>query len=216
MIDVSALLDELKASPYEEMPICTPVSGVISFAGVREGGRVTGPAGTWQENPGTHLATVVRERNPRPITAGQKGVIVGIRRELEGRFAEAGTALLTLRHFLSREEALRIILRHALHLFHAPERAKYYFIPAVDLKVKVSGSASVTVSNGMELFIMSRMKRETSVRYTGPEGVIYAVYFKHNTNMDAGEPLIGVCPQPELGAIEKVVLRVHNEWKEQD
>jgi hypothetical protein len=68
----------------------------------------------------------------------------------------------------------------------------------------------------MELFIMSRMKRETSVRYAGPEGVIYAVYFKHNTNMDAGEPLIGVCPQPELGNIEKVVLRVHNEWKEQD
>ena len=52
--------------------------------------------------------------------------------------------------------------------------------------------------------------------YSGPEGVIYAVYFKHNTNMDAGEPLIGVCPQPELGNVEKVVLRVQNEWKEQD
>jgi acetyl/propionyl-CoA carboxylase alpha subunit len=216
MLDVSALLDELKASPYEEMSVCAPVSGVISFASVKEGDKVAGPGGAWGESPGTHLATVVRERNPRLITAGQKGMIVGIRREFEGKFVEAGTALLVLRHFLSREEALRIILRHALHLFHAPERAKYYFTPAVDLKVKVSGSTSVTVSNGMELFIMSRMKRESSVCYSGPEGVIYAVYFKHNTNMDAGEPLIGVFPQSELGNVEKVVLRVQNEWKEQD
>jgi hypothetical protein len=68
----------------------------------------------------------------------------------------------------------------------------------------------------MELLIMSRMKRETSVHYKGPEGVIYAVYFSPNENKEAGEPLIGVCPHDQLPVIEDVVVRVQTEWEEQE
>ena len=214
MLDVSRLLETIKASPYEEMVISSPHTGVVKLADIKEGDKVSGPGGAWKEKPGALLASIVRERNTRPITSAQKGVISDIRRDLENCFVEAGTPLLTLRHFLSKDEVLQIILRQALHLFLAPERAKYYFTPAVDLKVKVSGSTSVTVAEGMELFIMSRMKRETPLYYLGPEGVIYAVYLVHNQNMEAGQPLIGVCPQDRLREIEEVVLRVQTEWEE--
>lgn len=216
MLDVSTLLEQIKASPYEEMTVKAPHTGVITFSPLREGDKVHGPSGTWKEKPGTLLATLNRERNPHPITAEQKGEVRRIHSEYEGAFVEAGTPLAVIRHFLSKDEVLRILLRQALHLFTAPERAKYYFVPQVDTKVKVSGCKSVSVCEGMELFIVSRMKREMPLYYTGPEGVIYAVYFQHNQNVDAGEPLIGVCPPDQLNLIEEVVLKVQTEWQEQE
>jgi biotin carboxyl carrier protein len=216
MLDISSLLEQIKAAPYEELEISAPHSGVVSFASINSGQKVSEPSGNWKENPGTLLAVLTRERNEKPITSTQKGVISNIRLELDNNYVEAGTPLLTIRHFLSKKEVQRAILLQALHLFHAPERAKYYFTPAVDLKVKVSGSRSVNVFEGMELFIASRMKRETPLYYAGPEGVIYAVYFESNQNVDAGQPLIGVCPQEQLSEIEEVVLRVQTEWLEQE
>ena len=52
--------------------------------------------------------------------------------------------------------------------------------------------------------------------YSGPAGVIYAVYFTYNENIDAGAPLIGVCPQDQLPAIQEVIMRVQTEWTEKD
>ena len=216
MIDISAVLEEIKASPYEEMSVVAPHSGKIYFPdGLVPGSALEGPSGAWKEKPGTVLATIERERNTQPITCPERGELAELRRDLHGAFVEAGTELLRFRHFLSREEVLQIILKKALHLFPAPERAKYYFVPEADVKIKVSGPKAVTVRDGEELFIMSRMKRESPLRYTGPEGVIYAVYFSRTQNVDAGQPLIGVCPPDLVTQIEDVVLRVQTEWKEQ-
>ena len=63
---------------------------------------------------------------------------------------------------------------------------------------------------------LSRMKREMPLYYTGPDGLIYTVYFEHNENVDAGSPLIGVCPPDQLQQIEEVVLKVQTEWQEQE
>lgn len=216
MLDVTKLLEEIKASPYEEIHITAPHSGVVTFAPLKEGDRVHAPMGTWKEKPGTLLATIERERNPRAIHAPEKGEVKVVHTELEGTFVEAGTPLVSIRHFLSKEEVLRVILKRALYLFTAPERAKYYFAPDVDKKIKASGPRAVTVSEGMELFIMSRMKREMPLNYTGPSGVIYAVYFQHNDNVDAGQPLIGICPPDQLPLIEDVVVRVQTEWAERE
>ncbi len=214
MFDVTELLEEIKASPYEEIVLAAPHTGVITFGNIQEGHSVYGPSGMWKEKPGTLMASIEREHNLKPIYAHQKGQVCAIERHLEGQFVEAGTPLLTIRHFLSKDEVLKILLQKALHLFPAPERAKYYFTPQVDVKIKNSNCTSVTVTDGMELFIMSRMKRELPLYYTGPEGVIYGVYFKHNENVDAGAPLIGICPQHELATIEGVVRKVQTEWKE--
>ncbi|MDD6181562.1 MAG: biotin attachment protein [Desulfovibrionaceae bacterium] len=216
MLDVSALLEAIKASPYREIEILAPHTGRVNFAGAQEGGSVMGPHGIWKEKHGTLLATLDRERNPKPIYAPEKGELRLLHSDLEGRFVEAGTPLAVIRHFLTREEVQSAILKKTLHLFNAPERAKYYFIPEVDKKVRASGSQAVTVREGMELFIMSRMKREVPLAYAGPEGVIYAVYFKHTENLDAGQPLIGVCPPDQLSAIQEVLLRVQTEWTEQE
>lgn len=214
MIDISALLDEIKASPYRDIYVVAPHSGRVTFADLDRGASVEGPRGIWKEKPGTKLATLERERNPRDINAPEKGSISLLRKELEGRFVQAGTELAVLRHLLTRSEVERIILQKALYLFCAPERAKYYFIPEVDKKIRAAAPNTVAVREGMELFIMSRMKREAPLRYSGPDGVIYAVYFKYNENMDAGAPLIGICPQDNVGAIQEVIMRVRTEWPE--
>ena len=215
MLNISALLEDIKASPYNEVAVHAPHTGVVRFPEkLAPGAEVVGPFGTWKENPGTLLATIERERNVKPIASPEKGELVSLARDLDGRFAESGTELARIRHFLSRDEVVQLILQKALHLFLAPERAKYYFIPAVDIKIKVSGPKAVTVRDGDELFIMSRMKREAPLRYSGPEGIIYATYFSHNQNIDAGSPLIGVCPPNLVEQVEQVILRVQTEWKE--
>jgi len=216
LLNVKEMLEELNASPYEEIEIKTPHTGVVEFVGLNPGDRVIGPSGKWHERPGTLLANLTRERNKKPICATQKGQVTDIRTELEGRFVEAGERLLTIRHFLSKEEVIGRILKKALHLFAAPERAKYYFVPEIDAKIKAGGEQSVKVREGLEMFIVSRMKRETPLSYSGPEGIIYAVYFQQGDNVDGGQPLIGVCPESQLSLIQDVVSRVQGEWEELD
>lgn len=213
-LDFTKLLEEIKASPYEEHDIVAPHTGTVTFAEVEPGSRVVGPQGTWREKPGTLLVTIEREGNKKPIHAPMKGEVAALYEEQAGRFVEAGTPLLRLRHYLSREEVVGLILKQALYLFLAPERAKYYFVPELDKKIKASGSKAVTAHDGMEMFIMSRMKREAPVNYSGPEGVVYAVYFQYNEVIEAGAPLIGVCPPEQFQLISDVVMRVQTEWTE--
>ena len=216
MLNVKEMLEELKASPYEEIEVKTPHTGVVQFVGLSAGDRVLGPSGKWNEKPGTLLANLTREKNKKPISATQKGSVTDIDISLEGQFVEAGVRLLTIRHYLSKEEVIGRILKKALYLFSAPERAKYYFVPEVDAKIKAGGEQSVKPRDGMEMFIVSRMKRETPLAYTGPEGIIYAVYFQQGDNVDGGQPLIGVCQESQLSLIQDVVNRVQGEWEEQD
>ncbi|GAB7023399.1 biotin/lipoyl attachment domain-containing protein [Salidesulfovibrio brasiliensis] len=215
MLNVKELLEEIKASPYKEIVVRAPHTGVVEFAELAVGDAVVGRSGTYQEKPGTPLATLTREKNRKPINAPEKGEVQSIRTELEGQFVEAGEELLTIRHFLTRKEVIELILQQALHLFRAPERAKYYFIPEVDQKLKVSGKRSVKVHDGMDMLIVSRMKRETPLAYSGPDGIIYSVYFHRGENVDAGEPLLGICPEDQLSTIQDVVTRVQSEWEEE-
>lgn len=214
MLNVRELLQSIKDSPYELIEISAPHTGVVTFAVTEPGARVSGPSGSLLEKPGTQLAILERERNKKPLSAPQKGVIEAVRTELSGTFVEAGTPLLTIRHYLTADEVVDRILKKALYLFLAPERAKYYFVPEVDKKIKAGGSRSVRLSDGQELFIMSRMKREATLAYSGPEGQIYSVYFRVNENVDTGQPLIGVCPGEQLPLVHEVVAKVRSEWGE--
>jgi acetyl/propionyl-CoA carboxylase alpha subunit len=216
VIDVKALLRELREEPYEKIVIRAPHSGKVEFVASEPGVRVVGPGGTWKEVPGTLLARLEREQVKRPINAPQKGEVMSLGDVQNGQFVQAGQELMTIRHFLTKEEVIARILRRSLSLFLAPEKGKYYFFPEVDIKIKTKGSQTVHVEDGMELFILSRMKRETSVRYAGPGGIIYAVYFETNDSVDRDAPLIGVCPESQLGQIQEVVSRIQSEWEERD
>ncbi|MFZ5427224.1 MAG: biotin attachment protein [Thermodesulfobacteriota bacterium] len=216
MQDVKAILEEIKASPYEEVEVLAPHCGVVEFKVAGEGTKVLGPSGTWKEKPGTLLAAITRERNPKPIHCTRKGEVQKIHAGLNGKFVEAGTPLMVLRHFFTKDEVTQQILKKVLFLFPAPERAKYYFAPETDKKVKASGCQSVKVKDGMDLFIVSRMKREKPLSYVGPEGIIYAVYFSHDSNVDAGQPLISVCPENQMDVIRDVVNRVQSDWEERE
>lgn len=214
MLNIKELLDKVKASPYREIEVCAPHTGVVEFAGLKKGDKVKGRGGEYKEKPGTLLANLTREKNTKPINAPEKGEVETVRTELEGKFVEAGEPLVTIKHYLTRQEVIELILQEALYLFRAPERAKYYFVPEVDQKLKVSGKRSVKVTEGMDLMIVSRMKRETPLAYSGPEGIIYSVYFGRGENVDEGEPLIGICPEDQLTAIQDVVARIQSEWEE--
>jgi len=216
MQDVKTILEEIKASPYEEVPILAPHAGTVELKISTPGSPVLAPSGLWKEKPGTLLAVVTRERNPHPIHCFRKGEVQTIHSHLNNTFVEAGTPLLILRHFYTKDEVTQLILKKVLHLFRAPERAKYLFAPEVDKKVKVTGCHSIRVKDGMELFIVSRMKREKALAYQGPEGIIYAVYFSYDQNIDAGQPLISVCPEEQMGVIRDVVNRVQSDWDEHD
>lgn len=213
-MDIKEILRRLHASPFEEIVVRAPHSGIIRFAITESGARVFGPSGTWREKPGTLMARLEREGAVRPVCAPQKGEVIALATDKDGAFVQAGEELARIRHFLTKEEVLDRILREALHLFCAPEKGKYYFTAEVDTKVKAKGSRNVRVEDGMELFILSRMKRETTLRYSGPSGIVYAVYFQGGESVDAGAPLIGVCAESELSTIEDVVARVHSEWEE--
>jgi acetyl/propionyl-CoA carboxylase alpha subunit len=210
------MLRELRDEPYEKIVIRAPHSGKVEFVASEPGVRVVGPSGTWKEVQGTLLARLEREQVKRPIYAPQKGEVMSLGDVQNGQFVQAGQELMTIRHFLTKEEVIARILRRSLSLFPAPEKGKYYFFPEVDIKIKTKGSQTVHVEDGMELFILSRMKRETSVRYSGPAGIIYAVYFETNDSVDRDAPLIGVCPESQLGQIQEVVSRVQSEWEERD
>ncbi|WP_319466263.1 biotin/lipoyl-containing protein [uncultured Pseudodesulfovibrio sp.] len=215
MLNIKELLDKVKASPYREIEIRAPHTGVVEFAGLKKGDQVHGREGEYQEKPGTLLGHLTREKNKKPIYAPEKGEVESVRSELEGQFVEAGELLVTIKHFLTRKEVIELILQEALFLFRAPERAKYYFVPEVDQKLKVSGKRSVKVHEGMEIMIVSRMKRETPLSYSGPDGIIYSVYFGRGDNVDEGEPLIGICPEDQLTVIQDVVARIQSEWEEE-
>ncbi len=215
MIDVLNLLEEIKAEPYREVEIKSPHTGIITFNKLKEGDAVYSARGTYKEIPATSLATITRENNPQPIRTNEKGQLSKIFTEYEGQFVEAGTTLATVKHFLSKREVVDIILKKSLFLFNAPERATYYFTQENDTKIKISGCRAITVHDGMDLFIMSRMKREVPLAYQGIEGIIYAVYFS-NTPVDAGTPLIAICPASQAASIEDVIEQVRRNWKENE
>lgn len=214
MQDVKAILEEIKTSPFEEVQVLAPHSGVVEFKVATEGATVHAPSGTWKEKPGTLLATITRERNSRSIYCTRKGEVKSIHAHLSGTFVEAGTPLLVLRHFFTKDEVTQLILKKVLFLFPAPERAKYLFTPEIDKKIKVSGCQCIKVKDGMELFIVSRMKREKPLNYVGPDGILYDVYFSYDQNVDASQPLISVCPEDQMDVIRDVVNRVQSDWEE--
>ena len=58
---------------------------------------------------------------------------------------------------------------------------------------------------------------DISMVLIGPDtakGIIYDVYFDQQKNVDAGTPLIVVCPPEQQSAVEDVVARVQSEWVE--
>ncbi len=215
MLNIKELLEEIKSSPYKVIEITAPHTGVIEFAGLKPGDKVREPSGQFKEKPGTTLLSITRENNTKTIHAPENGEVLELAKSLDESFVEAGQKLMTIRHYLSRKEVIELILKKTLYLFEAPERAKYYFVPDLDKKLKVSGKRSVKVKSGMELFIVSRMKRETPLVYSGPDGLIYSVYFHRGDAVNPGQPLIGVCPEDQLTMIQEVVARVQSEWEEE-
>jgi len=211
-INLNHLLRQYRSHPYEDYPVETPHTGVISFK-VKEGDLVEGPSGKWLHRPGTLLFYLERERNRKKIHASWAGEVTGLRTELDGSFVEAGERVMSIRHRLGREEIIDRILIEVLTLYTAPQSARYYVIPDIAAKLE-KGGKTVSVKPGDEILIMSLMKRDTILSYDGPEGVIYKVYFHSGDLIEEGAPLLGICAPEKVAYVEKVVQRIRTEWEE--
>jgi hypothetical protein len=216
LIDIASLLDEIKKAPYREITVSTPHSGHIEFVLREAGAKVIGASGTWNEKPGTLLAYLTREGNKKPVYAPEKGELVMFHDVKDHQFVQAGAPLLKIRHFLTKQEVIDIILKKALHLFNAPEKGRYYFVSAFDLKMKAKGLGQVNIKEGDEVLIISRMKRETVLTYKGPKGIIYTTYFDSSESVDAGSPLLGVCPRDQVENIKDVIVKIQMGWEEKE
>jgi hypothetical protein len=210
-IDFDAILGKYHSDPYDYVDICATHTGRISFR-VTEGSSVNSPSGTWLHIPGSPLFEITRERNQKLVTAKTNGTIASVRTELEGQFVEAGEKLLTIRHPLKKKEVIESILKEVLYLFPAPERAKYFFSLEIQSRIEKKGARALSIKPGDEILIMSLMKRDTPIYYTGEAGVIHSIYFTPGVSMDQGQPLIGICASDKLPLIQKIITRVKADW----
>jgi len=214
-IDFDEILGKYHSDPYEYVDIHASHTGKIRFL-IKEGESVEAITGEWKHIPGTPLFEITRERNPKKITAMTNGVVSALSGDLEGKFVEAGEKLMTIRHPLKKKEIIESILKEVLYVFPAPERAKYFFSPDVQSRVDKKGAREVSVKPGDDIIIMSLMKRDTPVYYSGDAGVIHSVYFKPGVSVDQGAPLIGVCPADKLPLIKKIITRVKADWDKKE
>jgi len=187
-------------------------AGTVRFL-VDDDAEVCGVSGEWHHIPGTPLYEINRERNPKVITSKTNGTVSFLQREVEGTFVEAGTKLLTIRHPLKKKEIIESILQEVLHLFVAPERARYYFSMDIQSRIDQKGARSIFIKPGDEIITMSLMKRDTPVYYTGEPGILHSVYFTPGDSLDQGVPLIGVCPEEKLSLVQKIITKVKAEWE---
>lgn len=214
-IDFDEILGKYHSDPYEYVDIYASHTGRIHFL-IKEGDEVDAVSGEWNHIPGTALFEITRERNPKNVTATTNGVVSVLCDEFEGKFVEAGEKLMTIRHPLKKKEIIESILKEVLYVFPAPERAKYFFSLDVQSRVDKKGAREVSVKPGDEIIIMSLMKRDTPVYYSGEQGVIHSVYFKPGVSVERGEPLIGICPSEKLPIIQKIINKVKAEWDKND
>jgi biotin carboxyl carrier protein len=210
-INLNDLLRQFKSHPYEDHHINAPHTGVVSFK-VKEGQDVNGPAGQWFQKPGTLLYVLDREKNPKRMTSSFTGQVAQLRDEFEGSFVQAGERLLTVRHKLNRDEIIERILKKVLHIFRAPQRARYFFTPEVVSFLEKKTEKGLSITPGDEIIIMSLMKRDSFLPYEGSSGIIYKVYFQQGELVEQNAPLFGVCPPGKLPFVQKVVQRIRTEW----
>jgi len=212
-INLNDLLRQYHANPYEEHEICAPHTGTVKFR-VEEGQETRGPSGQWLHKPGTLLFILERENNPKRITATCLGEVARIRHELEDRFVEAGTRLLTIRHRLSKDEIIDRILTMVLTIFPAPQRARYYLPPEIAAQMEKKAEPSILLQPGSDAVIMSLMKRDTILKYEGVPGTIYKIYFKSGDMVEQDAPLLGICPPENIQYVQKVMDKIRNEWED--
>lgn len=212
-INLNELLRRFRSHPYEDHHVFTPHTGKISFK-VREGEEVKGPGGAWLHKPGTLLFHLEREGNIKNIHADCSGTVTGIQEDLDGKFAEASTRVLSIRHRLGKDEIIDRILTHVLHIYPAPQRARYFLLPEIAARLEKKEKKEVVTKPGDEIVIMSLMKRDTILNYDGVPGVIFKVYFSQGALVEQGEPLIGVCPHERLQYVQKIIQRMRTEWED--
>ncbi|RUM87217.1 MAG: hypothetical protein DSZ24_06630 [Thermodesulfatator sp.] len=200
---INQLLQRLRSHPYRIYPVETPHTGYLRKILVTEEQEVSAGEG---------LLVLERERNLKTLRARVGGRVRHLRKDLLGRFLEAGEKVLEIWHPLSQEEAVAEVLRETLVVVRAPETARYLLAPEVE--TRLLKEKRPLVRPGEELLIMTFMKRETPLRHEGPPMVIFKLFFSPHQVVPAGEPLLGLCLPEEVPYLERVMARIQEEWPE--
>lgn len=209
-IDLNALLEKYHQNPFEDYVLQSVHTGIIKFK-IEEGQEVHGPEGKWHQKPGTLLYSLERQGNIKKIYSPYSGIIIDLRRDLDGSFTEAGVELMSIRHRLDKDEVIDKILREVLVIFAAPQRARYFLSPEFASMIEKQGQPPIKPTD--EPIIMSLMKRDTNLIYNNVPGVIYKVYFQQGALVEEGAPLLGICQEENLHYIQQVVNKIQTEWE---
>lgn len=211
-INLEELLNSYRSHPFEDHDVETPHCGTISLK-AEEGQSVEGPGGQWMQQPGTLLFSLEREKNLKKICSPCNGNVHNIRKELDTCFVQAGEKVLCIRHRLDKEEVIDRILTEVLSVLKAPQTARYMLMPDIAARLeKEEGRHGVSLDEGDEALIMSLMKRDTIITYSGVPGIIFRVYFQQGDLVEQGEPMIGVCPPDKIEYVNRVIAKIRNEW----
>ena len=211
-VDLHDLLLKYKAHPYELVRIQTPHTGRVQLK-VEGDMAISGPKGRWQEIRGTLLYILERQRNIKPMYAPIHGTVVELQKHLHGTFVESDEYVMSIKHPMNKEAVISKVLCEVLHIFKAPEKAKYLYSPQLAARMGERKGQDVVIQPGDEILIMSRMKRDMPLIYKEEPGVIYRTYFSRTRLIDQGEPLLGICPVEKIKSVTRLVQQIHLEWE---
>ena len=220
------LLERYKENPFEIYRFETGRCGIVYLEGDVEvqsrkisfktcnGNVVNGSRGTYRDIPGTILYSQMREGNIVPIFSEVNGEVMDLQTDLNNKWVEAGTSVLSVKHQLTKEEVIDKILQEVLFIYSAPEPAKYRFTPELAQKIEKEGLKKVLLRNGEEFLVKSKMKKEETMKYDGEGGIIYAQYFSPNIAVRENNlRLFGICPPDRVKEIDRTILKVSLEWE---
>ena len=202
-------LRRLQENPYIVIPVCAPRVGTADVL-VEGGDSVQGPSGRWNELRGTTLAEIVRGSTLYTIYAQTDGVVenVSIRRSI----VQFGQHMLSIRHRLTREEAVNSILESVLELIAAETAGTYTLSERVNEQLQAGGGRLV-ISPGDTILVVDRMKSKTEIAYAGSERkVLYKVLFTPGQTVVSGSPLLGLCDIGLADSLDRSVEEINRRW----
>jgi biotin carboxyl carrier protein len=211
-INLDALLERYHAHPFEDHCVETPHCGVVTLE-VAENDEVKGPGGQWMHKPGSTLFVIEREKNRKKVTAPCDGHVADVDLSLDGSFVQAGERVLSIRHRLNRDEVIDRILKEVLVIFQAPQTARYMLVPDIYTRIEKDKGSGVALEEGDEFLIMSLMKRDSVLSYSGQPGMIYRVYFQQGELVEQGMPLVGLCPPENMTYIHRIIEKIRTDWE---
>lgn len=160
MLDVTSLLEEIKASPFEEQEIVAPHTGVVTFGSLKLGDKVIGRTAHGRNGPERSSppsrANATQSRSTRSRRAKSAPSIANWKGHTCRRAPRSPPSATSC----PRTRCCASCSSRRSTFLWLPSGPSIISFPRSTPRSRCRAARSVSVYEGMELFIVSRMKRE--------------------------------------------------------